>query len=197
MFRRIVLFLAFGGGFGVGFLGFGFLGIDIFGKEPLNIEKTKKSLAQKKEPTIILAPTTSLTPTLIPTLKPTEALSPTLEILPTATLAQTPILEEKNGTGVSSEQINSLLDQYATLYGVDVNVLRHLAICESGMDPTAETEYYAGLYQFSEYTWRHYRELLGEDIKPELRFNAEEAVKTAAYAISVGGEHNWPNCYPE
>jgi soluble lytic murein transglycosylase-like protein len=56
---------------------------------------------------------------------------------------------------------------------------------------------YGGLFQFGSITWKNIRKEIGEDPNPDLRFNAEEAVQTAAYAISKGKKSSfWPNCYP-
>jgi hypothetical protein len=35
---------------------------------------------------------------------------------------------------------------------------------------------------------------MGLDANSDLRFNAEEAIKTAAFHISQGGQGAWPNC---
>jgi soluble lytic murein transglycosylase-like protein len=96
----------------------------------------------------------------------------------------------------SSEQINVFIERFAGQYGVDANVLRHVAVCESGFNPHASNLSYAGLYQFTSNTWGNYRKQMGEDENPDLRFNAEEAVQTAAYIMSIGKTHIWPSCVP-
>jgi hypothetical protein len=35
------------------------------------------------------------------------------------------------------------------------------------------------------------------DPNPDLRYNAEESIKTAAYLISIGKTYLWPNCIPD
>ena len=55
---------------------------------------------------------------------------------------------------------------------------------------------YAGLYQFTPNVWIKYRGLIGEETNPDLRFNAEEAVQTAAYVLSINQAYIWPNCVP-
>ena len=35
---------------------------------------------------------------------------------------------------------------------------------------------------------------MGEDKNNDLRFNAEEAVQTAAYVLSINQAYIWPNC---
>ncbi|MEJ2441741.1 MAG: transglycosylase SLT domain-containing protein, partial [Patescibacteria group bacterium] len=96
----------------------------------------------------------------------------------------------------SAEEIHGFIERFAGQYGVDPNVLRHLAVCESGFNPLAVKLNYVGLFQFSPNTWIKYRQLMGEDIDISLRANAEEAVQTAAYVLSLGQTYIWPNCAP-
>lgn len=124
------------------------------------------------------------TPTPIPTITPTPKPKPA----PT----KTPVPQPK----FSSQQINDFIDRYGSQYGVDPNVLRAIAICESGFNPKAYRAGYAGLFQFGSITWKNLRREIGEDVNPDLRYNAEEAAQTAAYAISRGKRALWPNCYP-
>lgn len=128
-----------------------------------------------------------------PSPTPTSSPSPTATARqatpkPTATAVPVPTF--------TSEQINSFIERFAAQYGVDPNVLRHIALCESGFDPLAENVGYAGLYQFGSITWKNFRKQIGEDPSVDLRFNAEEAVQTAAYAFSQGKMGIWPNCAP-
>src|SRR4030042_5961889 len=134
------------------------------------------------------SPTPTLTP--IPTLTPTPTLKPTPK--PTPVRTPTPIPQPK----FSSEQINEFINRFASQYGVDPNVIRHIALCESGFNPSAIHLSYYGLFQFAPTTWKNIRKEIGEDTNTDLRLNAEEAVQTAAYAISVGKKGIWPNCYP-
>lgn len=127
-----------------------------------------------------------------PTLTPSPTLKPTPTNIPTPTLTPTPTI-----LPVSSEQINGFIEQYARVYSVDPNRLRHIAICESGFNPAAVNGPYAGLYQFMSKTWSSNRAFLGEDPDPGLRLKAEEAVQTAAYLLSTKGSAFWPNCQPK
>lgn len=97
---------------------------------------------------------------------------------------------------VTSQQINEFIERFASQYSVDPNVLRYMALCESGFNPKAYHAGYAGLYQFGSVTWKNLRREIGEDPNPDLRYNAEEAIQTAAYTISKGKTSLWPNCYP-
>lgn len=145
-------------------------------------------LAEKTE-----LPSSSSSPTLEPTPDPTPLATPTLQAMQSATAkAGTPPPQPT----FTSAEINGFIERFASQYGIDPNVLRHIAVCESGFNPMASNLGYAGLYQFGPTTWRNYRLALGEDPNVDLRFNAEEAVQTAAYAISLGKFHLWPNCKP-
>jgi len=119
-------------------------------------------------------------PSPSPTLAPTPLPSPTPVVIAQAT----------------GQQINEYMDKYAGQYGIDVNVLRHVALCESGLNPGANNLIYGGLFQFSPSTWRNYRNQMGRDNNADLRFNAEEAVQTAAFVLSQGKGYIWPNCLP-
>ena len=132
------------------------------------------------------SPKPTLTPTATPTKSPTPTISPTKK--PTPTAVPQPIF--------SSEEINGFINRFASQYGVSADVLRHIALCESGFNPLAEHLGYVGLYQFGGVTWKNIRNSFGEDPSLDLRSNAEEAVQTAAYAISIGKKGIWPNCYP-
>jgi len=136
----------------------------------------------------ILTPTLTITPNPSPTFTPTPTPSPTPSPSPTPTL----ILPPK----IAPELIHSYIERFSAQYSVDPNVLRHLAVCESGFDPLAINGKYVGLYQFAKVTWQNNRIIMGEDINPDLRLNAEEATQTAAYLVSLGKKNLWPNCYP-
>lgn len=92
--------------------------------------------------------------------------------------------------------LDSLYTQYAQQYGVPLSTLQIIANCESRHNATALSKngLYGGLFQFSASTWRSNRTAMGLDTNPELRFNAEEAIKTAAFKISRDGVGAWPTC---
>ena len=141
-----------------------------------------------------LASVPSPTPTAPPTPTPTPSPSPT----PTPTPSPTPIPSPTPPPPppVSSQEINAFIERFAGQYGVSPHVLRHIAVCESGFNPLAQKAGYAGLYQFGATTWKNFRLQIGEDPNPVLRLNAEEAVQTAAFALSQGKTSIWPNCAP-
>lgn len=145
-------------------------------------------------PTIFTpSPSPSLTPTSIPV--PTNTPSPTpmdsamLTTLPSA--QPTPTIPP-----ASSLEVNGFIDRFSAQYGVDPNILRHIAICESGFASNAKNGPYIGLFQFGEITWKNIRKEFGEDTNPDLRYSAEESVQTASYALSHGKGGIWPNCQP-
>lgn len=147
-------------------------------------------LGYKTEDKLNIYPTN--TPTPSPTLTPTPTFTPTP--IPTSTPSLTPTSVPQ--PYYSQEQIHSFIDRFSGQYGVDANVLRHIAICESGFNQKSSNDSYAGLFQFNPTTWINTRKEMGEDENIDLRFNAEESVQTAAYVLSVGRDNIWPNCIP-
>lgn len=158
---------------------------------------------------------TSLTTSPLATSTPKSTITPTPTITPSPSPTPTPLdspFGTSNGasstpTPVStpvatpvplftSEQINGFIDQYSAVYGTDPNVIRRLAICESGFNQYATNYVYSGLFQFGPITWQNLRSKMGMDPNPYLRNNALEAVRTASYAVSLGEIKIWPNCQP-
>ncbi len=138
---------------------------------------------------VAVTPTPTPSPTESPTPSPTPSPSPTP--IPTKTPKPIP-----TPTPVSPAEINALIDRFSGQYAVDPNVMRHIAICESGFNPLAVSGAYVGLFQFGPITWKNIRKEIGEDINIKLRFSAEESAQTAAYALSQGKRGIWPNCAP-
>ncbi len=133
-------------------------------------------------------------PSSSPSPSPTPVLTPTPSPIPTPTF--TPMPTPIPLPTYSSEEIHGFIERFAGQYAVDPNVLRHIAVCESGFNPKAQSLSYAGLYQFGPGVWQRYRVRMGEDTNTDLRFNVEEAVQTAAYVLSVNEAYIWPNCVP-
>jgi len=145
----------------------------------------------------------TLTPTRKPyTPTPTKVALPTLlTSTPAYTITPTPIVNTPTSFPLSvgnysSQEINGFIDTFSAQYGQDPNVLRHIAVCESGFNPQATNGPYMGLYQFSSGTWVSYRSGMGEDTNADLRLDAQAAVRTASYVLSVGMSSIWPNCVP-
>ena len=132
-------------------------------------------------------PTTTPEPTKIIQVTITPSAIPTTEPLPTATpIPQTAV--------AAPTDLDSLFSKYADEYKVDKEDLKRIAKCEAGFNTNADTGLYAGMYQFAAATWISTRSAMGLDTNPDLRKNAEEAIRTAAYKISNGGRGAWPNC---
>ena len=91
---------------------------------------------------------------------------------------------------------DGLFEKYEGEFGVNQATLKKIARCESRFNPGAVSRsgLYGGMYQFLASTWRSTRQAMGLDDNPDLRFNAEEAVRTAAFKISRGGIGAWPVC---
>lgn len=151
-----------------------------------------KVLAEKVE--ITPTPTSTPTETTSPSTTPESTESPTLKPtqIPKAPETPSPVPQPT----FTPSEINSFIERFSGQYGVDPNVLRHIALCESGLNPISVNGPYAGLFQFSSNTWSNYRKKMGEDEIPDLRLNAEEAVQTAAYVLSLRNTYVWPNCTP-
>lgn len=140
----------------------------------------------------VLSATTTVysSPSPIPSSTPLPTLRPTPR--PTRIPIPTTIPQPK----FTSEQIYNLINQYAGQYGIDPNVMRHMALCESGFNPFAKNHIYAGLFQYDAPTWKSFRKMMHLDPNPDLRFHAEEAIKTTAFILSTNRPYLWPNCYP-
>ena len=148
-----------------------------------------------KKPVITATPTVKVpqTVTTVPSLTPTIAIVPTLT--PTPVPAQVAAV---SASSYSSEEIYGFYGSFAGQYGVDANLLRHIAQCESRCDSNVVSPNgnYVGLYQFSTWAWSYYRKLMGEADDYSLRKDAKESIRTAAYVVSIGQKHIWPNCLP-
>ena len=147
-------------------------------------KESEKVLSVASTPIESPSPTPTQTPTPTPVPSPTPSSTP----VPSPTPPLPP--------PVSPQEIHAFIERFSAQYGVDPNVLRHIAICESGFDPLSVNGAYVGLYQFGPITWKNNRQAIGEDPSAELRFNVEESVQTAAYIISAGKGGVWPNCFP-
>jgi hypothetical protein len=125
-------------------------------------------------------------PTATPTPTPLPTATPTPTPLPTATPTPTPI--------ITSSDLEQLFQKYGDLYQVDKELLKRIAACESGFNNDASFLDYSGMFQFSTESWTLTRQAMNADINPDLRKNAEEAIKTAAFKIAHGGASAWPTC---
>jgi hypothetical protein len=122
-----------------------------------------------------------LLPSIPPTPKPTQ---------PPQTLNPAPIQPQP----LPPSDYDHLMEEYGNLYGVNPEVMKKIARCESGFNPGAVNGPYGGMFQFLTSTWISNRNAMGLDPDPSLRFNAEEAIKTAAFKMGRDGTGAWPVC---
>lgn len=148
--------------------------------------------ATRISPTKTPTPTPALEPTAIPTPTPTKiptTPTPTPTSIPSPTPTAVPV------QAVTGQELDNFFTQYSGQYGVDRELLRRIAQCESSFNTNANYLGYGGMYQFSEDSWISTRSGMGQNTDPARRFNAEEAIKTAAYKLSQpNGASAWPSC---
>ena len=154
------------------------------------------SMYRKRIQEKVLGETTISTQTPKFTETPTSSPTSTSTAKPTPTITPTPTPSPIPQPDFTSQQIYEFIERFASQYGVSPDILRHLAICESGFNPMAKNLSYYGLFQFGPTTWKNFRLEMGEDIDINLRLNAEEAVQTAAFVLHVNKAYIWPNCTP-
>lgn len=184
MLKRYLYVLFF-----IGFLVEGFIFLDIYKKRTGAVVLGETIEASPD-------PTQSPTPTGTPTESPSPTTKPTPKETPSPTSTPTPATTPVPQPAFTSEQINGFIERFSAQYGVSPDILRHLALCESGFRYDAVNLSYYGLYQFGPTTWKNIRKEMGEDTNIDLRTNAEEAVQTAAYVLHVNKAYIWPNCTP-
>ncbi|MBP9690467.1 transglycosylase family protein [Candidatus Woesebacteria bacterium] len=134
-------------------------------------------------------PTPSPTPT--PTLTPTPTHTPTPTLTPTQTPTPTPT---NTPTPMPTSSFENYFDQYSAQYGVDKELMKKIAFCESGGHPGASNGEYGGMFQYAASTWESTRRQMGMDPNPDLRFGARESIETTAFKLSRGGASAWKNC---
>ena len=161
----------------------------------LQHKDTKFDLSAKKEkvagasvaPSRIFSPALTVKP---PLPDPTPAKADPAAT-PSPTLAPTPTLAI---TLTAPAELEELFAKYAQGYNIDKEYLKKIANCESNFNPGATNGPYAGMFQFAQAIWTSTRSLMGLEVNPDLRFSAEESIKTAAFLISQNHISLWPNC---
>lgn len=118
--------------------------------------------------------------------------------MPTQTLTNPNYNTTKESPKVQSinapKEVIILIEKYAAEYGVDKNMMIGIAKCESTFREDAVNGPYAGIYQFVSGTWISNRRAMGLDESLNLRYNAEESIRTAAFKMSRDGFGAWPVC---
>lgn len=122
--------------------------------------------------------------------------APKIESTPAPELVAPEVTTPVAVATASPEELDPLFEKYATEYGISSATLKIIANCESRFNPNALSKngLYGGMFQFSASTWASTRKAMGLDENPELRFNAEEAIRTTAFKIANGGIGAWPHC---
>jgi len=165
------------------------------------ISAPSPEISLEPTPTLFMAPTDTPTPAIAePT--PTLYIAPTDTPTPFPTVAPTnPPLPSPTPTNPPVPQpaaaitdLETLFTMYSSFYHVDADELKKIARCESGFNPNSANGDYIGMYQFAAQTWMSHRSAMGLDTNPDLRRSAEEAIRTAAYMLSLGQQNAWPNC---
>lgn len=161
-----------------------------------------KSLKAPETPTssdqkVLGANMSTITPSfyleyIVITATPLPSLTPTTTPIPTAT--PTPIATPKPVIKISSNELDQLFEKYSKEYGVDKNLLAKIALCESGFNSGSRNGLYAGMFQFNASSWARTRTEMGLSTNPDLRTDAHESIKTAAYKMSKYGTSSWPAC---
>jgi soluble lytic murein transglycosylase-like protein len=91
-------------------------------------------------------------------------------------------------------QYEAWFEQYGSQFGVEPELLKKIAYCESHYNPGAKNGPYGGMYQYLDSTWQATRNLMGLDPDPNLRYDAEQSIMTSAFKIKAGGIRAWPVC---
>jgi len=127
-----------------------------------------------------------------PVIKTTEP-SPIPTVVPTPKPSPKPVVA---AVQLPAHELDSLFQKYGAEYGVSWEKLKAIAKCESNFNAgvVSKNGLYGGMYQYVASTWVGTRKQMGLDPNPELRFNAEEAIRTTAWKISQGGIGAWPVC---
>lgn len=172
--------------------------------ESILLTSTIASPKPSADPSPTPFPIIEPSPTLVPTPLPSPVLltpSPTPEPVPSPIASPTvpipspsPSLSSISQPQVTGTQVDEWFTRYASEYGVDRELLRTIASCESKFNQHAKNGDYGGMYQFATQTWITTRNAMNSDSNPDLRFNAEESIKTAAFKISSNGASAWANC---
>jgi hypothetical protein len=145
------------------------------------IFKQQKAFAASTQSTQNVLPTaTPVPPTAIPI--PTD--------IPTATPTPSP-----QPIITTTTDLETLFSKYSAQYSTSEDELKKIASCESGQRADAQNGDYLGMYQFAASSWSSTRTAMGLDPNPDLRTNAGEAIKTAAFMLSRGEQNAWPNCH--
>lgn len=147
-------------------------------------------------PQVLAVSTTNPTPTPAsePNNEPLPTPLPSLTPTPKPSISPSPQPKASSKPPVTAAQMDEWFTNYANKESVNRDLLKKIAVCESKLNPKAVNGIYGGMFQFSSSTWISTRRFMNMDTDPKLRFDAEEAIKTAAVRIATMGDKAWPNC---
>lgn len=114
--------------------------------------------------------------------------------IPTQTAPQSQTASYVLSQPHTPNEVSILIEKYAGFYRVNKDMMVVIAKCESGFRDSAVNGPYAGIYQFLASTWASNRQAMGLDTNPQLRYNLEESIKTAAFKMARDGFGAWPVC---
>jgi soluble lytic murein transglycosylase-like protein len=158
--------------------------VSVFARTKTNVKTERNLVARAVSPTPFRP---SATPSPLPTSTPTPQPTAVPTAIPTAAPTVIP-------TSIPATSYEEHFDRYSGEYKVDKELLKKIANCESHTNPGSVNGDYGGMFQFASSTWTSTRASMGLDTNIDLRFNAEEAIKTAAFKIGNGGAGAWANC---
>lgn len=164
--------------------GIGYATVDFYADNKMKQQILSANVNQESLPPVVPEFTVTLSVSPLPT--PTISPPPTITTSPT--LTPTPRLI------FAPTHLDPLFSQYAAEYHVEKELLTRVAYCESRFNSEAVNGNYVGLFQFASERWVAYRTQMGHDPNPDLRRNANESIKTAAYLIAKGKLYMWPTC---
>ena len=146
----------------------------------------------------MLVLTASPSSTTAQILAPARPARPKLKkAIPSPSPVAKPAVSSDNAPAMTNEapaDLESLFQQHAATHGVNPSIMKKIAQCESGMRPEAANGPYGGMFQFNSSTWVSNRKAMGKDPNPSLRYNAAEAIETAAFKMGRDGYGAWPSC---
>lgn len=101
---------------------------------------------------------------------------------------------KKQQPSIPTSDVAQMIIKYAQMYNVNPSIMLSIAQCESGLRANATNGSFGGIFQFLASTWISNRRAMGLPTDADLRFNAEEAARTAAFKMSRDGFGAWPAC---
>lgn len=162
----------------------------------LQPETAQITVAAAKPEIATAGATTDLAVLIEPSIKVEPTPSPTPVVKATSELSTLVATPKPVAVVLPAHELDALFQKYGTEYGVSWEKLKAIAKCESNFNAAviSKNGLYGGMYQYVASTWSGTRKQMGLDPNPDLRFNAEEAIRTTAFKIANGGIGAWPVC---